>query len=121
MTFSSPLPAHVNERNHLSGSVKIKHLSPVGKFCFDVNFADPGLNETVSFFVVIDGMSDHAMVQPPNTLVQDPGFNPLFVSLCTTDPANLAAVRDGKFTFVLGTWQGSFDVAGINTSFSAPG
>jgi hypothetical protein len=74
----------------------------------------------VSFFIVIDGMSDHALVQPPNTTVLNPDYNPLFSSLCTTDAVNIAAVRDGKFKFLLGTWQGSFDVAEIHTSYSPP-
>jgi hypothetical protein len=121
ITLSRPLPAHVNERTPLSGSVRIKHITPVGKFCFDINFAEPGLNETESFFIVIDGMSDHVIVHPPNTTTLDPNYNPLFVSLCTTDPANIAAIEDGKFTFVLGISQGSFDVAEIHTSSSPPG
>ena len=37
------------------------------------------------------------------------------------DPVNIAAVQDGKFTFVIGISQGSLDIADITTSYSPPG
>ena len=92
-------------------------MTEIGTFCFDIAFAEPGLNETESFFIVIDGMSDHSVVHPPDTAVPDPDYNPLFVSLCTTDPANIAAIQDGRFTFVLGISQGSFDVTEIRLTW----
>jgi hypothetical protein len=114
--FSRPLPTHVNERTPLSATVKIKHLTEVGKFCFDVEFVGESLNATESFFFVIDGNDEHSFALPPSA-----ENNPSFASLCTTDSVNIAAVQDGKFTFVFGINQGSLDIARITTSYSPPG
>jgi len=114
--FSRPLPTHVNERTPLSAAVKIRHLTEVGKFCFDVEFVGESLDMTESFFIVIDGDNGHSFQLPPS-----PDNNPTFASLCTTDPVNIAAVQDGKFTFVIGISQGSLDIARITTSYSPPG
>ena len=116
IVFSRPLPTHVNERTPLSATVKIRHLTEVGKFCFDVRFDGSSLDATESFFIVIDGDSAHAF-----QLVPSADNNPTFAELCTTDPVNIAAVQDGKFTFVIGISQGSLDIADITTSYSPPG
>jgi hypothetical protein len=123
ISTSRPLPTHVNEHSPLTGSVRIKHMGSVGTFCFDVNFVDPGLNiDGFGFFIAIDDRFDHAMVKPPYRYDPNPEpvYNPLFQQVCTTDPVNIAAVRDGRFTFHLTTNQGSFDVEAIHTSYSPP-
>jgi hypothetical protein len=120
---SRPLPTHVNEHIPLTGAVRIKHIGSVGTFCFDINFVEPGLNiDGFGFFIAIDDRFDHALVKPPYRYDPNPEpiYNPLFQEVCTTDPVNIAAVRDGKFTFHLSTSQGSFDVAAIHTSYSPP-